>query len=401
MEPDEIRTNFNSNFTYDNYQDLLDSLNNDLPSPIRFRIAESPVFLTNDFRDRIIAAGNNIIDFILRPDFKRITEDSIPDRWRCANENDHPHFILIDFGTHKDTNGNIVPRLIELQGFPSIYALQADLGMSYHTIFRIADNWNIYFNELDRTRYFDLFKETIVGPHHPDEVVLLDVNPHEQHTAADFYFTQKYFGISIVSLTDLRQEGKQLLYERQGERKLIRRIYNRLVFDEIADKPNIFNENIDLRQDLDVEWITHPHWFYRISKYLLPHLEGECIPKTYYLNQIINNLPDDLENYVLKPLFLFGGRGVIIDITKDDIDKIQDPYNWILQKKVHYQPIFHFDGHDIRGEIRLMYLWPDGHKRPLLTTNIIRLSSNNMINVQCNTNCQWTGVSIAFIQNPK
>ncbi|CAF1154891.1 unnamed protein product [Adineta ricciae] len=399
MDADETEKKFNSDIIYNKYEDLLNNLNNNIPSPIGFRIAESPIFLSNDFRDRIIMAGNYIIDFILHPDFKQITEDSIPKKWRCANENNHPHVIIMDFAIHNDTNGNLVPKLIELQGFPSIYALQADLGMFYQTIYGIPDNWNIYFNGLDRIHYFNLLKETIVGSHQPDEVVLLDINPHKQHTAADFYLTQKYLGISIVSLTDLQRKGKQLFYECQGKQKLIKRIYNRLVFDEIADKENIFEENVDLRQDLDVEWITHPHWFYRISKYILPYLKGEFIPKTYFLNQINQNLPNDLENYVLKPLFSFGGRGVLIDITKDDIKKIEDPFEWIIQEKVEYHPLFHFNLQDIKGEIRLMYLWPDDYKRPILTTNSTRLSNGKTINVRHNENSRWTGASIAFIQN--
>ena len=401
MEPNDIRETFNSNFTNEKYQDLLTNLNNELPSPIGFRIAESPVFLTDDFRDRVINAGNDIIDFILRPDFKQMTEKSIPDRWRCANENDHPHVIMIDFAICKDIHGKIVPKLIELQGFPSVPALSAYLGDAYRTTFDIPDNWTIYFNGLDKTRYLSLLKEIIVGSHHPDEVVLMDVNPHQQHTAADFYLTQNFLSIPIVSLADLQQEGKQLFYERQGLRKLIKRIYNRLVFDEIDGEPDIFKRIVDLRQDLDVEWITHPHWFYRISKYLLPYLKGDYIPKTYFLNQISNNLPNDLENYVLKPLFSFGGKGVTVDVTKDDIQKIQVPDNWILQQKVKYEPVFRIDDHDVRGEIRLMCLWLDGSERPILTTNCMRLSCDKMINVQSNKNSVLTGASVAFMQNQK
>jgi hypothetical protein len=291
------------------------------------------LFLSDDFRDRLINAGDHIIDFILRPDFKQLTEKAIPDKWRCANENTHPHMILIDFGIWKDTDGQIVPKLIELQGFPSINAFLAFLGDAYRSNFDIPDNWTIYFNGFDETRYLNLLKEIIVGSYRPDEVVLMDVHPHKQHTAADFYFAEKYLGIPIVAFNDLRQEGRQLFYEQQGQRKLIKRIYNRLLFDEVADDPDVFKNNVDIRQDLDVEWITHPHWFYRISKFLLPLLEGDYVLKAYYLNEIIDKMPDDLENYVLKPLFSFSGHGILMDVTKDDIEKIKDPQNWILQKK--------------------------------------------------------------------
>ncbi|CAF1283884.1 unnamed protein product [Rotaria sp. Silwood1] len=383
------------------YQNLLKNLNTELPNPIGFRIAEFPLFLNDEFRDRLIDASNHIIDFILRPDFKQITEKSIPDKWHCANENDHPHFIQLDFGICRDQYGDTVPKLIELQGFPSTYALQADLGDAYCVTFDIPTNYTNYFNELDKTRFLSLFKQTIVGPHHPHEVILMDVNPYQQITAADFYLTQKYLNIPIISLDDLKQEGNKLFYEHQGEKKLIKRIYNRLVFDEINNDPDIFKHIVDIRQELDIEWITHPHWFYRISKFLLTYLKGDYIPITYFLNEIINTIPDDLENYVLKPLFSFGGRGVIIDITHDDIEKIKDPENWILQQKVKYEPVLQITDDVVIGEIRLMYLWPDGDKRPTLTTTLTRLSRNKLIGVRHNTNSEWTGVTVAFMENTK
>jgi hypothetical protein len=397
MEPEDIRKSYNSNFTNEKYQNFLKSVNDELPTPIGFRLAESPLFLSDDFRDRLINAGSHIIDFILRPDFKQLTEKTIPDKWRCANENTHPHIITMDFGIWKDTDGKIVPRLIELQGFPSLHAFQAFLGDAYRSNFDIPDNRTIYFNGFDETRYLNLLKEVIIGPYRPDEVVIMDVHPHNQHTAVDFYFTQKYLDLPIIAFSDLRQEGRQLFYERQGQRKLIKRIYNRLIFNEVDDDPDISKDNVDIRQDLDIEWIPHPNWYYRISKFLLPLLKGDFVLKTYYLNEIIDKIPDDLENYVLKPLFSFGGRGILIDVTKDDIEKIKDPQNWILERKIEYEPVLKVDDRNIKGEVRLMYLWPDGHERPILTTNCLRLSSGKMINSQLNKNSEWCGASIVFM----
>ncbi|CAF1446533.1 unnamed protein product [Adineta steineri] len=400
MEVEDIRKNYMLNFTDEKYQKFLKDINDELPTPVGFRLAESPLFVKDEFRDILIAAGDHIINFILRSDFKQITEQAIPDKWRCPNENTHPHIITMDFGIWKDENENLVPRLIELQGFPSLHALAAFLDDNYRTNFNIPDNWSVFFNGIDKTRYINLLKEIIIGPYQPDEVILMDVKPHEQHTAVDFYLTQKYLGIPIVALNDLKQEGKKLFYEQKGERKFIKRIYNRLIFDEVDDDANIFKDNIDIRQDLDVEWITHPNWFYRISKYLLPILKGDCVLNTYYLNDIIDNLPSDLQNYVLKPLFSFGGSGIIIDVKKSDIEKIKDPKNWILERKIEYEPILNVNGTPIKGEIRLMYLWPDSSEKPILTSNVLRLSTGKMINSQLNKNSEWAGSSMAFFQKP-
>ena len=206
------RLAYNKGFIAKKYEDFLALLNADLPSPVAFRVAETPVFLTQDFKNKLISAGNDIIKTILQPDFKELTEKAIPDKWRVANENDHPHFIALDFGVCRDHSGAIVPKLIELQGFPSLFAFQVGLANSYKNTFNIGNDWTPYFNGLNESGYIALLKETIIGPYQPEEVVLMDVNAPEQKTAADFYFTQKYTGIPIVSLGDLRQDGKKLYY---------------------------------------------------------------------------------------------------------------------------------------------------------------------------------------------
>jgi len=391
------RNTYNADFTPEKYAHFLAELNHGLKKPIDFRVAETPVFLTDDFRDKLISAGDNIISTILQPNFKQLTERAIPGKWRVANENDHPHFIALDFGVCKDEKGNIVPKLIELQGFPSLYGFQVSVADSFRDNFAIGDDWTVYFSGLDKQSYLELLKYTIVGPFQPEEVVLMDVNAPEQKTMVDFYLTQKYIGTPVVSLSDLEQEGKQLFYRAKGEKKLIRRIYNRLIFDEIDNDPHIFEKVVDIRQPLDVEWITHPNWFYRISKFTMPFLKGDYIPKTQFLHEV-KDMPADLENYVLKPLFSFAGQGVIIDVSKNDIENIRDPENWILQQKVNYEPVVQAPDGGVKVEIRLLYLWPNGDEKPTLAINLARLSRGKMIGVRYNKDFDWVGGTIAFMK---
>jgi hypothetical protein len=395
MNPSARKT-FNAGFTNAKYQEFLAKLNDGLHNPVQFRVAETPIFLTADFRDRLIAAGNDIVGTILRPGFKELTERAIPDKWRVPNETGHPHFIALDFGVCKDEYGNIVPKLIEMQGFPSLYGFQVLLGDVYADIFDIAGDETIYFNGLNKASYIDLLWKTIIGDCKPAEVVLMDVNAPEQKTAVDFYITEKYLGIPVVSLTDLIQQGNQLFYKAAGEHQLIKRIYNRLIFDEIDNDPEIFEKVVDIRKPVDVEWITHPNWFYRISKFTMPFLSGDYIPKTQFLHQV-DYLPADLENYVLKPLFSFAGQGVIIDVTLDDTRSIKDPENWILQQKVNYEPVVQSPDGGVKAEIRLLYLWPDGDEKPTLAINLARLSRGKMIGVRYNKDFDWVGGTIAFM----
>jgi len=396
MDP-SARKAFNDNFTADKYSQLLDSLNDGLKNPIPFRVAETPIFLTDDFRDKLLAAGEDIINVILRPDFKQLTERAIPDKWRVANENDHPHFIALDFGVCRDEHNHIVPKLIELQGFPSLYGFQVYQGDHYRDIFDIPDNWTVYFNGIERDEYLNLLRKTIIGPYQPDEVVLMDVNAPEQKTAVDFYITQNYIGIAVVSLGDLIEKDGKLFYEANGILKPIKRIYNRLIFDEIESDPDIFNKVVDIRKAFDVEWITHPNWFYRISKFTMPFLKGDYVPETQFLNHV-KNIPADLENYVLKPLFSFAGQGVIIDIKPQYIDNIKDPENWILQRKVNYEPVVQSPDGGVKVEIRLLYLWPDGESKPTLAINLGRLSKGKMIGVRYNKDFDWVGGTVAFMR---
>jgi hypothetical protein len=395
MNPSARKT-YNENFTEEKYADFLVDLNTDLKYPVKFRIAETPVFLTDDFKDKLVQAGNEIIATILKPDFKELSERAIPAKWRVANENDHPHFITLDFGVCKDETGKIVPKLIEMQGFPSLYGFQVHLAENYRHTFNIHGNQTIYFNDLNKCSYLDLLKRTIIGPYQPNEVVLIDIDAPNQKTAADFYITERYIGTPVISLADLIQEGNQLFYMHEGEKKRIRRIYNRLIFDEIESDPDIFTKVVDIRQPLDVEWITHPNWFYRISKFTLPFLEGNYIPKTQFLHEL-KEVPHDLENYVLKPLFSFAGQGVIIDIMDDDIEKIKDPENWILQEKVSYEPVLQAPDGGVKVEIRLLYLWPDGDAAPTLAINLARLSRGKMIGVRYNKDFDWVGGTVAFM----
>lgn len=397
MEPSARKT-FNASFSEDRYHQFLKKLDKGLPEPIAFRVAETPVFIPDDFRDKLIAAGDEILQTILRADFKQLTEKAIPGKWRIPNENDHPHFIALDFGVCQDENGALVPKLIELQGFPSLYAFQVYLSENYKEAFDIDDEWKPYLSDLDKDGYLKLLERTIVGKYLPSEVVLMDVNAHQQKTVVDFHLTSQYLGIPVVSLEELREHNGQLFYEKEHEVLHIKRIYNRLIFDEIENDPDIFNKVVDIRKPLEVEWITHPHWFYRISKFTMPFLKGDYIPECYFVNEL-KEIPENLSDYVLKPLFSFAGQGVMIDVTAEGIRNLRDPENWILQRKVTYAPVIKSPEGGIKAEIRLLYLWPDGDPKPTLAINLARLSRGKMIGVRYNKDFTWVGGTAGLVKH--
>ena len=390
------RQKYNQQFTEEKYKNFLEKLQ-DGYCEIPFRVAETPIFIPNALKSKLIAAGEEIISLIKQPDFKELTKNSIPKNWNVPNENDQPHFLTFDFGICKNEAGELTPMLIEMQGFPSLYGFQSHLANTFRQVFEIDNSVNHFLNDFDEKQYIQLLKDVILGNHQPSEVALMDVDAPNQKTAIDFFVTQKMLGIKILALEDIKKIGNQLFYEENGKQIQLKRIYNRLIFDEVADNTEIFKNSFDPREELDVEWVTHPNWFYRISKYTMPFLNSEFVPETRFLNQI-ESIPADLENYVLKPLFSFAGMGVIIDVTENDIINIKDPENWILQRKVTYEPVVEALDGGVKAEIRMMYLWPDNGE-PQLCINLARLSRGKMIGVRYNADFDWVGGTVGFMED--
>ncbi|WP_181307125.1 hypothetical protein [Rufibacter sp. XAAS-G3-1] len=391
----EIREKFNAAFTQEAYQNLLAELDRQLGIPLGFRVAETPVFIDQAFKQKLMAAGDDLVNTILRKDFKQITEKSIPQEWKTAHENERPHFLTFDFAVCRDANGELTPKLIELQGFPSLYGFQAELAKQYQNHFPVIANLTPYFQQQGEQQYLDLLRQTVVGPHQPQEVILLDIQAKEQKTAVDFFVTARFLGIEIVALEDLKQVENRFFYTKDGVEYPVKKIYNRLIFDEVENREEAFKNVPDLLTTDQIEWVGHPNWFYRISKYTMPFLESEFVPHTTFLSEV-KTLPTNLSDYVLKPLFSFAGQGVIIDVSESDLHSVKDPENWVLQEKVAYEPVIQAPDGLVKCEIRLMYLWPDGDEKPTLAINLARLSRGKMIGVRYNSNFDWVGGTVCL-----
>ncbi len=392
-----LRQSFNENFTTEQFNAFLRALDAPYPGAIEFRIAETPVFIPKTFSRKITEACDYIVDLLIDPGFAKLTERSIPKDEYVPNENDHAHMIAFDFGICINEQNELEPQLIELQGFPTLFGFQAFFPEILQQFFPIPDNYSQYLGRYNKESYLQALREVIIGKHKPEEVILLEIKPHEQKTRIDFYCTKDYLGISIVCITELIQENSSLFYLKDGIKTPIKRIYNRVIFDDLNSKKEILGHYTDITQDLDVEWIPHPNWFYRISKFTMPLLRHPYIPKTFYLDEV-KQIPADLENYVLKPLFSFAGQGVVIDVTQDDVDQIKDPENWILQRKVRYADVIPTPDGPAKVELRIMYLWKDGAARPEPVVNLARLSKGKMIGVRYNQDKTWVGGGVAFFE---
>ncbi len=393
-----LREKFNANFTkekYDAYEVRLENLH---PGALEFRNAETPIFIPAYFTKKMLDACEDIIDVIVDPKFMELTERGIPSNVRVPDENQHPEFLVFDFGICENESGELEPQLIEMQGFPTLFAFQAFHSELTAAYAEMPNNFSPYLNGYTYETYVGLMKEIIIGDLDPANVILLEIFPEQQKTRIDFYCTEQLLGIKTVCLTKLIAEGNKLYYDNNGIKTPVTRIYNRVIFDDLQKQEGL-GEVIDLTKPYEVEWTPHPNWFYRISKFTLPFIENPYVPQTYFLNEL-KQMPADLENYVLKPLFSFAGMGVVIDVTKEDIDAVKDPENWILQKKVRYADVIETPDIPAKAEIRLFFFWKQGWDRPKAVHNLARLSKGKMIGTRYNKDREWVGSNVAFFEAP-
>jgi len=393
MHP-KLRTTFNDNFTPDKYAALLRCVNETEKWPADFRISETPIFLTREFTDEVTRAADAIVDLTRTPEFVRHAENAIPKGLEVPNESGHPNFLVVDFAVCAEGD-RWVPRLIELQAFPSLFGFQLLLLHCMRKAYpAIPRNWTSSFGGIKDEAYLELLRRTIIAESAPENVVLLEIEPEKQKTRVDFAATETLLGIRSICVTKIKKRGRQLFYDHDGREVRIERIYNRVIFDELIRRPDL-DLPFRFQDDLDVTWVGHPNWYFRISKHSLPFLRTEHTSPTFFADEF----PADqtIDNYVLKPLYSFAGHGVDMEPTREKIPALKNPHEWILQRKVDYGAFVPtVDGQKSKAEIRMMFVWPEEDRHPTLVNNLVRMSQGKMMGVDFNVDKTWVGASIAL-----
>lgn len=396
MDP-RYRQRFNAAYTGQLFQSYEQDLSRRLDCQFLFRLAETPAFVPPELLEQLTRGAHEILDQLSDPSRIQRMKQAIPKRWDTPAMDRLPSFTQIDFAVVRDATGRLVPRLIELQGFPSLTALQVVLRDAWNDALAsigMGDDWSCWFSGLDRAGFLELAKRTIVADHDPSEVVLMDIDPPKQKTSPDFNATKVLFDVDAIDPRQLIKAGKKLFRDLNGRRVPVKRIYNRVVFDELERTP--LTLPFSYNEELDVEWAPHPNWYWVWSKYSIPFLDHPLVPRATFLS---DSIPADLSGYVLKPLFSFAGGGVNVEPTRADVDRVpadQRPF-WCLQEKIEYAPAIEaVDGGGVKVEIRMMFLRPDEVSRPVLGQNLVRLSRGKMMGVAFNKDTPWTGSSIAL-----
>ncbi len=388
----ELRSEFNRRWRPELYAEFLRRIDECSGTHVPFRCSETPVFLPRPLLDKMVRYGQELYHQLAgNPEYLKAARSAIPPGFSVPNEAGQPLFLQADFGLVQEADGTLEPKLVEIQGFPSVYGFQAALAREYQRTYKLAAlkaNLTSYLGGLDELSYQALLERVILNGHDPREVVLLEIDPYQQKTLPDFLITQTLLGLKIADIRELQRHGSKL-YLNGVE---IKRIYNRVIADELVRR-DIVSE-FRFTDEVDVEWAGHPNWFFLISKFSLPWLKHPCVPETWFLSDL-ETLPADLDEYVLKPLYSFAGLGVRIGPTTVEIDAItpQKRSEFILQRKLEFVPTIQTPSGPTKAEIRVMYVW-DGEMKPV--TALLRTGRGKMMGVDFNKNLDWVGASAAF-----
>ena len=385
-----LRQHFNSSYSSHKYSRFLHILGQCFGEGTPFRHAETPCFLPADLVARAADYGRELVEQLLaNPDYEKASRNAIPKIYRVPNEDPVPLFVQADFGLDAEQN----LKLVEIQGFPSLYGYQPVLASAYQQAYDIDPELALLPGGLSSNDYEALLSRAIVSGHDPEEVILMEIDPLRQKTRHDFVATSRLLGIAVVDPREITQLGNRLYYERYGTQIPIRRIYNRVITDELERRQ--IELPFDLRDELEVEWAGHPNWFFRLSKFSMPFLKHPAMPASFFLDQL-PAVPDDPASYVLKPLYSFAGTGVIVGPTADDLASIpvSDRHNYILQERVNFHPCIDTPLGPTKLEIRVMYIWLD-ELRPV--NFVLRMGRGAQMGVDFNKGLGWVGASAAFI----
>ena len=401
-----LRQDFNSRFRPETYRRFLHNLDACVRTHVSFRVAETPVFLHRELLEEMAAIGAELThELVGDQEYLAESRKAIPDAYCAADETPHPHFMTVDFGLVRDSNGKLAPRLVELQAFPSVYAYQLVLAENYRAAFGLDSTLDPFLNGHTEATFWKLMHRVITRGHHPEHVVLTEVNPQHQKTLPDFQVTSDRLGIRVIDISEVVPEDRpgklpRLCY-RDGSRMVpIHRIYNRAIVDELIQKQ--VHLQFDYREHFDVEWAGHPNWYFHLSKFSIPYLDHPAVPPAVFLDdwfrgQGRDRLPDDREQWILKPLFSFAGKGIRFAPTDEDLAAIppRERRNYLLQQRVRFENVIDTPHGATQPEIRILYLWPDsGHLEPVLP--LIRLGRGKMMGVDHNRDLEWVGASAAF-----
>jgi hypothetical protein len=388
-----LRERFNRDWTPAAFARLQQRLSERTGLPLPFPVSETPCFFPRPLLTEMCDTAVSLVTgFLADAEARAAAEALIPPRYLGPDQEARPTCVQVDFGLVRTPDERLAPRLVELQAFPSLYAFQHVLAETHREVYQLPATLDAHLDGLDGASYLALAGAALRGGHDPAEVVLMEIAPDQQKTRPDFALTEQLWGITTVDPQDVVVRGRTMARRVGGREVPIRRIYNRVIPDELerTGHPMPF----DYRDDLDVEWIGHPAWYFRLSKSSIPYLRHSSVPRTWRLDAV-DGLPAPADDLVLKPLFSFAGGGIRFSPTAADLAAIprDERRLYILQERVRFEPVIATPHGPTQAEVRVMCLWTD-RLRPVLP--LIRMGRGQMMGVAHNQGLAWVGASAGF-----
>jgi hypothetical protein len=390
-----LRAEFNERWSESAYRDLIRRLELRTGATLTFPLSETPCFFPRSLMAQLADTGLELVGQILNSDAAMAAARSaVPTRYAGAGAETLPTFIQVDFGLARNAQGEIEPKLVELQAFASLYGFQLAMAEAYRDAFQLSSSLSPFLSDLDLPSYLALAGDAITAGHDPNEVVLMEIEPQQQKTWPDFIVTEQLWGVRAIDTSAVKREGRRLFYRRDGKATQIRRIYNRVIPDELERKR--IQLPFGYGDDLEVEWAGHPAWYFQISKFSIPFLKHASVPETHFLNDL-DRLPDDRDRYLLKPLFSFAGGGILFSPTDAQIAAIREAErgNYILQERIAFAPVINTPEGPTQAEIRIMYVRRGKQFVPVLP--LLRMGRGKMMGVDHNKGLRWVGASAGFV----
>jgi hypothetical protein len=388
-----LRRAFNEAWSATRYAAMLARLQEQTAGGIEFPISETPCFFPRELIAGLAQVGQELIHQAASGEAAAAAQHVVPEQFRGAASEPQPTFLQVDFGLVRDGNGEVSPKLVELQAFPSLYGFQQALADAYCKSFDLPEGLDEYLGGLTRESYRGLVQRAITASHDPAEVVLMEIDPARQKTRPDFAMTERLWGVRAIDTSEVVKEGRRLWYRRNGVLTPIRRIYNRVIPDELERKGTVLP--FDYRDDLDVEWTGHPEWYFRISKFSIPWLRHPSVPRTWFLDEV-TELPLPREELLLKPLFSFAGGGIVFAPSEEVLRSIpgRERNQYILQERLSFAPVIDTPHGPTQAEIRMMYVWTDELRAVL---PLVRMGRGKMMGVDHNKGLRWVGASAGLM----
>ncbi len=387
---------FNAAFEPEKYQRLKENIDKKVGAAPFRRLCETPVFIPKDLFDEIKNCSNEIITQAMSPSTLAKVEPYVMDEFKLNKRPTQPNFILVDFAMADDGLGGVVPKLVEMQSSSSLFLFMMLLAKEHKDIYKLGDEYGYLDYGVDDLGYIKQIRNAVLGNHKAKHVALLDIEPQKETSLVDYNAFEQIIGIKALGIRDIVRKENKLYYHEGNDLIQIHRVYNRIIPEDFAAKNLREIAPFNFKEELDVEWLSHPHWDFLMSKATMPHLNHRSVPKTYYLNEI-KELPKDIENYVLKPIFAYGGRGVKINITDKDITEIptEERSGYVLMEKIRYCSfVENLTGEKSKAEVRLMFTWSETGLTPaIMMARVFRGEKSNTSSNQYQEDDNWVGVA--------